>query len=372
MLSTRRSRITALALMAFAVLALSPALGRAQAALLMEEPYGFFGSVNPTGHNAVYFQRICAETPVKLRRCQAGELGSVIARYQGISGYDWVAIPLVPYLYSVEDASQVPARVDRKTVHNLRSRYHEVHLLSLGKNLSPGGFTHGGWTQLIGVSYERRIYAFRFETTEEQDDAFIARMNAGDNRSQFEFFYNNCADFSRRILNFYHPNTFHRSVFPDAGMTTPMQMAYNLERYASKHPGTQLSIFVIPQIPGYRLHSRPNHGVAASLISNGFAIPIALLNPYLAGAIVTDYIARGRHHIIPKHPPILTPENLFALTAPGRSAENAVSAGAQVSSAAAGGPEKTQATATVNFGLTENKVTHERILTAESKEPRKD
>jgi hypothetical protein len=39
----------------------------------MEEPYGFFGSVNPTGHNAVYFARICAETPVKLRRCQSGE-----------------------------------------------------------------------------------------------------------------------------------------------------------------------------------------------------------------------------------------------------------------------------------------------------------
>ena len=75
----------------------------AQAALLMEEPYGFFGTLNPTGHNAIYFERICAETPVKLRRCRPGELGAVIARYQGIAGYDWVAIPLIPYLYSVED-----------------------------------------------------------------------------------------------------------------------------------------------------------------------------------------------------------------------------------------------------------------------------
>src|ERR1035438_7989235 len=248
MLSTGRPRTTALALMAFAVFVFSPARGRAQAALLMEEPYGFFGSVNPTGHNAIYFQRICAETPVKLRRWQAGELGSVIARYQGISGYDWVAIPLIPYLYSVEDASQVPARVDRETVHQLRSRYHEAHLLILGKHLQQGNIVHGGWNQIIGLSYERRIYAFRFETTEEQDDAFIARMNAGDNRSHFEFFYNNCADFSRRVLNFYLPNTFHRSIFPDAGMTTPKQTAYNLERYTKKHPGTQLSIFVIPQI----------------------------------------------------------------------------------------------------------------------------
>jgi len=368
MLSTRKLRTSAFALMALAVLAITPALGRAQAALLMEEPYGFFGSVNPTGHNAVYFQRICAETPVKLRRCQAGELGSVLARYQGISGYDWVAIPLIPYLYSVEDAAQVPTHVDRETVHHLRSRYHEAHLLSLGTNLRPGDIAHGGWTQLIGASYERRIYAFRFETTEEQDDAFIARMNAVDNSSHFEFFYNNCADFSRRILNYYLPNTFHRSIFPDVGMTTPKQTAYNLELYASKHPGTQLSIFVIPQIPGYRRNSRSNHGVAESLISTPLAIPIVLVNPYLAGAIVVDYVARGRHHIIPKHPPIMTPENLYALTALGRSAENPVSAGAQVPSAAAGG---SASIATANSGLTENKVEHEQILTAESKEPRK-
>ena len=71
--------------------------------LLMEEPYGFFGTVNPTGHNAIYFERICAETPVKLRRCRAGEMGAVISRYEGIDGYDWVAIPLIPYLYSVEN-----------------------------------------------------------------------------------------------------------------------------------------------------------------------------------------------------------------------------------------------------------------------------
>src|ERR1035437_754597 len=72
----------------------------AQAALLLEEPYGFFGVINPTGHDAIYLERVCAETPVKLRRCETGEPGVVIARYQGISGYDWVAIPLVPSLYS--------------------------------------------------------------------------------------------------------------------------------------------------------------------------------------------------------------------------------------------------------------------------------
>src|SRR5580700_8838420 len=134
--------------------------GHAQSALLMEEPYGFFGTLNPTGHNAIYFERICAETPVKLRRCEPGELGAVIARYQGIDGYDWIAIPLVPYLYSVESAGEVPSHVDRDTVTQLRSLYREAHLESLGMDLPAGSIVRGGYSQLVGTAYERRIYAF--------------------------------------------------------------------------------------------------------------------------------------------------------------------------------------------------------------------
>jgi len=40
---------------------------RADAALLMEEPYGLFGGINPTGHAAIYLNNVCAETPTRLR-----------------------------------------------------------------------------------------------------------------------------------------------------------------------------------------------------------------------------------------------------------------------------------------------------------------
>ena len=189
-------------------------------------------AINPTGHTAIYFERVCAETPVTLRRCAPGEMGAVIARYQGIDGYDWVAIPLIPYLYSVEDPSEVPAHVDRNTVDRMRERYHETHLMSLGEDVPAGGLMHGGWTELVGVAYERRIYAFRFNTTEAQDDAFIARMNSAENRSHFHLLFSNCADFARVILNEYFPRTFDRSIFPDAGMTTPKQISYKLVRNA--------------------------------------------------------------------------------------------------------------------------------------------
>jgi hypothetical protein len=347
--------------MALMALASSSSLSRAQAALLMEEPYGFFGSVNPTGHNAIYFERICAETPVRLRRCQAGELGAVISRYEGISGYDWVAIPLVPYLYSVENASAVPSHVDRQTVNDLRNRYHEAHLLDLGSNLRPGNFVHGGWAQLVGLSYERRIFAFRFETTEEQDDAFMARMNDSSNRTHFNLLFSNCSDFARQTLNFYFPRTFRRSAFPDADMTTPKQIAYKLLSYSRKHPEMQLTVFEIPQIPGFRRLSHSNKSIAESLTTTVYAIPIALMNPYLAGGIFVDYFVRGRYHMIPKHPQVLAPDNLQALTAPAHAVQNPLNAGVQAPSAAANWPTETWITAAVNSDLAGIKVEHEQI-----------
>jgi hypothetical protein len=76
--------------------------------LLVEEPYGFFGSINPTGHSAIYLNHVCAESPTVLRRCQPGETGAVISRYSRIRKFDWIAIPLLPYLYAVERTEDVP------------------------------------------------------------------------------------------------------------------------------------------------------------------------------------------------------------------------------------------------------------------------
>lgn len=313
----------------------------AQAALLLEEPYGLFGTLNPTGHTAIYFSRICAESPVILRRCEPGELGSVIARYQGIDDYDWIAMPLIPYLYSVESIAEVPDHVDRATVRRLRDRYRETHLQTLGPHVFEGNLVHGGWTQLVGAAYERRLYAFRFDTTPEQDDALIAELNADSNHSRFNLLFNNCADFARGILNAYFPKTFNRAIFPDAWMTTPKQITYKLDRYARKHPGLQMEIYEIPQVPGYRRQSHSNKTIAESLTTTGYAVPIALMNPYLAVGLSIDYLARGRFHFVPRHPEVLGPEKLVALggpsTVPGSTATRAMERDASTSSS--GAPE---------------------------------
>jgi len=287
---------------------------QSQAALLLEQPYGVFGTVNPTGHAAIYLARVCADTPIRLRLCEAGENGVVISRYKGMGGYDWVATPLIPYLYSVDDPAHVPSEVNEETVTRLRDRYRETRLGAFGQDLPPGNFINGGWTQLVGTAYDRRTYAFRFATTIAQDEKLIAILNARPNKSHFNLLYNNCADFDRLVLNTYFPKTFRRSIFPDAGITTPKHLTYQLLKYAKKHPEVELTVLEIPQVPGYRRKSRNIHGVAESLFANGYVIPIVFLNPYVAGGLLADYLVRGRYPIIPKNTDEVAPDRMEALT----------------------------------------------------------
>ena len=103
----------------------------ADAALLLEEPFGQFGDMNPTGHAAIYLNRVCAASLTELRFCEAGEQGVVISRYHRIDGYDWLAIPLIAYLYAVDDPHNVPSSIDPKLEMKLRNGYRQKHLIKL-------------------------------------------------------------------------------------------------------------------------------------------------------------------------------------------------------------------------------------------------
>lgn len=287
-----------------------------QAALLLEQPYALSRIVNPTGHVAMYFARVCAATPTRLRRCRPGELGAVIARYHGIGGYDWVAMPLVPYLYAVENPASVPARTSRAAVGKLRKNYHRKHLLALGARLGEGGFLRRGWNQLAGASYNRRIYALSFATTPAQDDRFIAWMNERANRTHFHILWNNCADFMDELLDFYFPGAFGRRILPDGGIVTPRQVAHQLQSYARKHPDLDLTIFEIPQIPGNHLSSTRVWSVTGSLIAGGYIVPIAIVAPYAAAGIGADFLIWGRYPLRLKRARVLSPKTLALLDGP--------------------------------------------------------
>jgi len=153
------------------LLLLSASMARPAVTLLLEEPYGTFGGMNPTGHAAVYLSHICAASPTFLRRCNEGEQGVVISRYHRIAGYDWLAIPLLPYLYAVDRLDEVPSSVTPEDVAALRNTWRRANLTEVAPTSwiqSPSGRVP---SSLFGATYDRTIYAFGIETTAEQDES---------------------------------------------------------------------------------------------------------------------------------------------------------------------------------------------------------
>ena len=289
----------ALILLAILTLTAGSVSAWADAALLMEEPYGEFGAMNPTGHAAIYLNHICAESPTRLRPCRPHEPGAVISRYHKIDGYDWLAIPLIPYLYAVERVEDVPAVADAQLEARLRDEYRRKHLEEYAPDVEQGKKAgeapKGEWTQLIGASYDRKIYGFQIQTTAEEDALFMARFNDSRNDGHFNLLFHNCADFSRTLLNIYYPHGVHRNFFVDLGITTPKQVARSLSKYAKRHPELEFSTFMIPQVPGSIRRSHPIDGILESVVkSKKYVVPLAVLSPELTAGFVVAYLTDGR------------------------------------------------------------------------------
>jgi len=274
------------------------ASARASMTLLMEEPFGSFGGMNPTGHAAIYFSRICAATPLSLRRCQEGEHGVVISRYHRVSGYDWLAIPLMPYLYAVDNPDDVPLSVTQEDVATLRDSYRRANLRDIVPDAEGGLTPKGDWIQLVGSAYDRNIYAFGIETAVEQDDAFIQKYNSRINMVHFNLFFYNCSDFARQAFDFYYPHAVHRSMLADVGLMTPKQAARSLIGYSKHHKDLEFSILVIPQVEGTIPRSKKIRGVTESLVkSKRYAIPliaVAVLHPFFGGSLALAWIEGSR------------------------------------------------------------------------------
>ncbi|MGA7473914.1 MAG: hypothetical protein WBW60_14385 [Candidatus Sulfotelmatobacter sp.] len=278
----------------------STSLANASATLLLEEPYGKLGFFTATGHAAVYLSGVCAETPLVLRACTPGELGAVISRYDGVGGYDWVAIPLIPYLYAVEKSEDIPLFVDPKTVTFLRDQYRRKHLQEVAPDMATGETPGGNWYELVGSAYDRAAYAFEVETSAAQDQAFIEAYNTAPNRSHFRTVSRNCADFAKDVINFYYPKSLHRSVVADAGITTPKQTAKTMVKFSSRHPELAFSRYVIPQVPGSAARSTAVHGVVESFFkSKKYMVPSAVVSPVFAGCVAAVYVGTEAGHFDP-------------------------------------------------------------------------
>jgi hypothetical protein len=261
----------------------------AQATLLLEEPYSYDGTFAGTGHSAIYLSRVCAETPSQLRRCRPGENGVVVSRYHGVAGRDWIAVPLIPYLYAVKNPEDVPLYADAKLVALLRDKYLNSLALPDEKHLG-----EEPRYQLAGSAYDRTVYGFRFATRPEQDDALIRWLNSAPNSESYQLLKRNCADFVKQIVNFYYPKAVHRSIIADLGVMTPKQAAKSLVHSSKHRPQMQLTTFIIPQVPGLK-RSKPVHGVLESVVlAKKYVTPVLLFHPFVIGTVEAAYWAGWR------------------------------------------------------------------------------
>ena len=267
----------------------------ADMALLLHQPHSTFGFFNPTGHAALYLSRVCAESPVRLRRCGDGEAGVVISRYNRVAGYDWLAIPLIPFMYAVDHPEQVPEVIDHAGVAAVRDEWRRSYLRDIIPDAEGGGIPKGDWTQLVGAAYDRKIYGYLIETEEADDDALIEILNGHANKRQFHLLFRNCADFVKDIINFYYPKSIRRNIIADAGITTPKQISKSFVRFSRRNPDLQFFTFTISQVSGDLARSTAVRGVMESIVmSKKYVVPLVIVSPWVAAGGVVAYVTEGR------------------------------------------------------------------------------
>jgi len=286
-------RRTVLFFAIFSVLLLASLPACADAVLLLEEPINLLGHLTYAGHSAILLDRLCSDNHIQVRLCRADEFGTVIGRYQGANGYDWLAMDPVAYVYSVDSLDQVPASIDQSRAAALRESYRATHQSSFPK--PPREKT---WEELVGASYRRRIIGIHIRTTDEQNLRLMAWLNSRKNQSHFNLFFSNCSDFVRQALNVLYPGSSHRNILFDAGITTPKQLASSLHHYSKKHPEIDFQLFVIPQVLGNIPRSDQIYGVTESFVkTKPYLLPIGVLQPLGIGCVAASALMDKRYNI---------------------------------------------------------------------------
>jgi hypothetical protein len=267
--------------------------------------------ITGTGHSAVYFSRICPDSPVRLRLCGPGERGSVMSNYINIGedqSFEWNVVPLNVYLYGVEDIQNRPIFGSYKIKHVLEERYRNNYLAPLCTKAPCMNSDKSEWREMVAATLIRSIYIFVIDTTEEQDRRLIAEFNDSLNENHFNGVTRNCADFTRRVINTYFPNATHPDYLNDFGMTSPKAVARSFTRYALRHPESNLRVLHFAQVPGTIKRSREVRAGTEQLYrSKKFLIPMLLFADPAVPAVAGSYLLTGRFnpgHEFEQHPSV--------------------------------------------------------------------
>ena len=298
------------ALLALLVACLWVPAARADVGVLLNESLDTsVARITGSGHSAIYFSRICAETAIKLRLCRPDEQGSVMSNYTTLGEdqeYEWNVVPLSIYLYGVEDPQNRPLFSSQKIKHVLEERYRDKFLASYCDSQKCRTSNKAEWREMVGATLERSIYIFVVETSEEQDRALIAEFNSLPNENHFNGFSRNCANFSKRVLNTYFPHSAKQDYFNDFGMTTPKAVARSFNRYGEHHPEAHLRVVHYAQLPGtIKRSTECRSGTEQLYHSKKLLVPMILFADHELPFVAASYLITGRfnpEHELEQHP----------------------------------------------------------------------
>ncbi|MDH3492613.1 MAG: hypothetical protein OEM82_03620 [Acidobacteriota bacterium] len=271
----------------------------ADISLLIHEAKGFSGETTGAGHSAVYLSDVCADPPpFILRKCRDGESrGTVIATYPGFGAtneYDWFAMPLIAYLYGVDNEAQIPLYANGEIRLLVRETIRQKYLSDLVPRAADGSLPRGRWVEIIGTALNRDLYAFTVRTTPEQDEQLIKIYSKLEKGSSFNVFYKNCADFTKDIMNLYFPKSTQRDAINDFTMTTPKALARSFTKYAKKRPELLLRVSKYAQLDGTIMRSFGNRNFTeTAFTSKKYVITEALTMPILIPIFAGTYFATG-------------------------------------------------------------------------------
>jgi hypothetical protein len=274
-------------------------LSHASIAVLVGEPFGSFGTMMPVGHTAIYLDHLCADGPLKLRECRPGEpQGVVVARYHQLGQYDWLASPVMEFLYATEDPSKVLSYATLDNSWDLREVYRRRYLETIVPDGAEYDKATDEWWESAGTAYTRRLWGYQLDTTAEQDRRFLNILNERANRHAYKLKDANCADFAAEMMNIYFPGSVRRDRVADFGWMTPKNVARCVQAYGKAHPALDLKIFEVPQVPGSLRRSRPVRGAAeAALTTRRYLATLLAIQPEVPAACLVLYLKHGRWQI---------------------------------------------------------------------------
>ncbi len=259
--------------------------------------------ITGTGHSAIYFSRICPDSPVRLRLCRQDEQGSVMSNYINIGEdqpFEWNIASLSMYLYGVEDPRDRPVFGSFTIKHLLEERYRTKYLTSYCEEAPCATSYKAEWREMVAATLIRSIYIFVVDTTVEQDRKLIAEFNASPNKNHFNGITNNCADFTRRVINTYFPHATNRDYINDFGMTSPKAIARSFTRYALRHPEANFRVQHFAQVPGtIKRSSECRSGTEQLYHSKKCLIPMIIFADHGLPVVAASYVLTGRFN--PEH-----------------------------------------------------------------------